>query len=172
MGRLIFAAIGSVIFFFIAPSTVAGWVPWWISKWRPQPPFFGLEPLRWLGALLIGVGIAVVIETFARFVWQGIGTPAPVFPTKHLVARGLYRYVRNPMYCGVLATILGQALFLGDVRLLGYAAFVWLAFHLFVLTYEEPTLRRTYGADYDAFCAAVPRWIPRRQRRHVASESE
>ncbi len=167
MGRLVFAAIGSTVFFFIAPATVAGWIPWWISQWRMQTAFFGLESLRWVGVVLIVVGMAVVIETFVQFVWQGIGTPAPVFPTKRLLARGLYRYVRNPMYWGLLVTIVGEAFWFGDVWLLGYGAFAWLTLHMFVLTYEEPTLRRTYGADYEAFCSAVPRWIPRLHARHL-----
>jgi len=84
------------------------------------------------------------------------------------VVTGLYRYVRNPMYVGVLATILGQGLLLGSGSVLVYAAVVALGFHLFVLAYEEPTLRRTYGAEYEAYCAAVPRWWPRLGRWHRA----
>jgi protein-S-isoprenylcysteine O-methyltransferase Ste14 len=92
---------------------------------------------------------------------QGVGTPAPVFPTRHLVVTGLYRYVRNPMYVAVVSSILGQGLFFGNVTLLKYGAFVWLLFHLFVLVYEEPTLRGSFGSEYDLFRANVPRWIPR-----------
>ena len=82
-------------------------------------------------------------------------------PTRHLVVTGLYRYVRNPMYVAVVSAILGQALILGNVRLLEYGGIVWLLFHLFVLVYEEPTLRVSFGSEYKAFCADVPRWIPR-----------
>jgi protein-S-isoprenylcysteine O-methyltransferase Ste14 len=78
-----------------------------------------------------------------------------------LVVTGLYRYVRNPMYVAVLGLILGQALFLGNVRVLEYGLVVWVAFHVFVCLYEEPTLRRTFGAEYEEFCASVPRWVPR-----------
>ena len=85
----------------------------------------------------------------------------PVFPTQHLVVSGLYRYVRNPMYVAVLAVILGQALIFGSIGLLEYAAVAWLAAHVFVVAYEEPTLRANFGAEYQAFRAAVPRWIPR-----------
>ncbi|MBZ5624476.1 MAG: isoprenylcysteine carboxylmethyltransferase family protein, partial [Acidobacteriia bacterium] len=89
------------------------------------------------------------------------GTPAPVFPTRHLVVTGLYRYVRNPMYVAVVSAILGQGLIFGNVTLLEYGGLVWLFFHLFVLAYEEPTLESSFGSEYKSFCAEVPRWIPR-----------
>jgi protein-S-isoprenylcysteine O-methyltransferase Ste14 len=109
----------------------------------------------------MAAGLAVLLESFTRFALQGVGTPAPVFPTRHLVVQGAYRYVRNPMYVAVTSLVLGQALLLGDTHLLVYAVFPWLAAHVFVLTYEEPTLRRTFGAEYETYCAHVPRWIPR-----------
>jgi protein-S-isoprenylcysteine O-methyltransferase Ste14 len=84
-----------------------------------------------------------------------------VFPTRHLVVTGLYRYVRNPMYVAVLSTILGEALILGNVTLVEYAGLVWLLFHLFVLIYEEPVLSANFGSEYKLFCTEVPRWIPR-----------
>jgi len=92
---------------------------------------------------------------------QGVGTPAPVFPTRHLVVTGLYRYARNPMYVSVVSTILGQSLILGNVTLLEYGGLVWLLFHLFVLAYEEPTLRSSFCLEYKVFSTEVPRWIPR-----------
>jgi protein-S-isoprenylcysteine O-methyltransferase Ste14 len=92
---------------------------------------------------------------------QGLGTPAPVLPTSHLVVSGLYRYVRNPMYVGVAAAILGQGLLFGDKDTLAYGVLVWVAFHLFVFFYEEPTLRHRFGEEYEIFCRNVPRWIPR-----------
>jgi protein-S-isoprenylcysteine O-methyltransferase Ste14 len=155
------AILGTAAFFLLAPGTVAGLVPWWISRWHLRPPFFGFAPLRLIGVLMITAGIFVLVESFARFALQGIGTPAPLFPTRHLVVRGAYRYVRNPMYVAVMSLILGQALLLGDTHLLVYAAFPWLAAHVFVLAYEEPTLRKTFGDEYKTYCAHVPRWIPR-----------
>src|SRR5262249_45432439 len=92
---------------------------------------------------------------------QGLGTPAPVAPTRNLVVTGLYRYVRNPMYVGVLAAIVGQAFLFGSVPLMGYALLVWLCFFAFVVLYEEPTLQSTYGASYERYRANVPRWWPR-----------
>ena len=155
------AVLGSALFLIIAPGIVAGFIPWWISKWNVQAPFLGFVPLRALGALLLVVSVLVLLESFARFALQGVGTPAPVFPTRHLVVNGLYRYVRNPMYLAVVSIIFGQAMILGSVSLLAYGVLVWLTFHLFVLAYEEPTLRKTFGTEYDAFCANVPRWVPR-----------
>lgn len=159
--RRVLAIIGSVIFLLIAPITVAGLVPWWITRWRMEPSFNDFSVLRVLGAVFILAGVPVLLDSFARFAIQGLGTPAPVFPTRHLVVQGLYRYVRNPMYVAVVTVVLGQALFFGSLRLLEYGAIVWLFFHLFVLAYEEPTLRSTFGDQYKTFCANVPRWIPR-----------
>ncbi len=103
----------------------------------------------------------MLLDSFARFAIEGLGTPAPVFPTRHLVVTGWYRYVRNPMYVAVVSIIVGQALLFGSITLLEYGALVWLFFHLFVLAYEEPTMRATFGEEYRLYCANVPRWIPR-----------
>lgn len=155
------AILGSVIFFVIAPFSLTVLVPLWIGGWRMQPPFFGLILLRAIGVLPVVAGAVPLIESFRRFAVEGLGTPAPIAPTKHLIVTGFYRYVRNPMYVGVVTVILGEALILGDVRLLYYAAIVWLGFHMFVLAYEEPTLARTYGPEYETFRANVHRWVPR-----------
>ena len=159
--RRISAIIGSALFFVLAPCTVAGLVPWWISGWRLEPPFFGLVPLRTVGVMLILAGLPILLDSFARFALQGLGTPAPVFPTRHLVVTGWYRYVRNPMYVAVASIIAGQALLFGNVTILEYGALVWLFFHLFVLAYEEPRMRSTFAEEYQLYRANVPRWIPR-----------
>ncbi len=153
--------VGSAVFLLLAPGTFMAFVPWWISRWRMRAPFLGFTPFRAIGALLIAAGIAILLESFGRFALEGVGTPAPVFPPRHLVVTGFYRYVRNPMYVAATSLLLGQALLLGDIRILAYAMFAWLATNLFVLTYEEPTLRKTFGAEYETYCAHVPRWIPR-----------
>ncbi|PYX12088.1 MAG: isoprenylcysteine carboxyl methyltransferase [Acidobacteria bacterium] len=155
------AIVGSGFFLLLAPGTVAGLVPWWITRWRMQPPLLGFSGFRLIGGLMIAAGIAVVLDSFARFALQGVGTPAPVLPTRHLVVSGLYQYVRNPMYVGVLWVLLGQVLLLGDGRLLAYGLLLWLGFHVFIVGYEEPTLRRSFGTEYEAFRRNVPRWIPR-----------
>jgi protein-S-isoprenylcysteine O-methyltransferase Ste14 len=162
--RKVLAIVGSAIFLVVAPGFVAGLAPWWISHWRMEAPFFGLPVFRLIGAFLIALGLVGLLDSFRRFAIQGVGTPAPVFPTRHLVVSGLYCYVRNPMYVAVVSTILGQALILGNVTLLEYAGIVWLLFHAFVLIYEEPALRASFGPEYQRFCAEVPRWIPRATR--------
>jgi protein-S-isoprenylcysteine O-methyltransferase Ste14 len=159
--RKIFAILGSAIFLVLAPGFVAGLVPWWISHWRVETALLGLPLLRFAGGVLLAFGAIGLLDSFARFAIQGIGTPAPVFPTRHLVVTGLYRYVRNPMYVAVVSIILGQGLIFGNVKLLQYGGLVWLLFHLFVLVYEEPRLRASFGSEYKAYCAEVPRWIPR-----------
>ena len=153
--------LGSAVFLLLAHGTIAGLVPWLISHWQIRPPLLGFTPFRAIGIVLIVAGIPVLLESFGRFALRGLGTPAPVFPTQHLVVSGLYRYVRNPMYVGVFCINMGQGLLLGNLDVLIYAALVWLAMHLFVVGYEEPTLRRRYGAEFDFFCRNVPRWIPR-----------
>jgi len=123
-----------------APS----WVQCCSYLWRPAPS-----------------SVLILLEAFARFALQGIGTPAPVSPTRHLVVTGFYRFVRNPMYVAVVAAILGQSMNLGNLMLVLYAAVVWIVTNLFIVIYEEPTLRRKFGNEYADFRANVPRWIPR-----------
>ncbi len=159
--RKVVALLASFLFFCVAPGTVAGLIPWIITHWRLHPAFFDIAGLRDLGIALVIVGIVPLAESFARFAWKGLGTPAPFMPTRHLVVTGFYRHVRNPMYIGVLAAILGQALWLGDERLFLYAAIVWLLSHLFIVAYEEPMLRRSFGEQYAAYRVNVPRWLPR-----------
>src|SRR5208283_2520622 len=153
------AVIGTAIFFVFVPCVLAGVVPWWISRWEFQLSFLGVELTRFVGAALILAGVAGLVDSFVRFALQGLGTPAPIAPPQHLVVTGLYRYVRNPIYVAVVAIILGQAVLMGDWRLIVYGALFWLACHVFVVAYEEPTLERTFGREYEAFRAAVPRWI-------------
>jgi protein-S-isoprenylcysteine O-methyltransferase Ste14 len=107
------------------------------------------------------VGAVIVLWSFWNFLMQGRGTPAPIDPPKEMVATGFYRYVRNPMYVGLLAIIIGHFLWFGYWNLLIYAVFVFLAFHAFVMYYEEPTLKRKFGAAYEDYLRKVPRWIPR-----------
>jgi protein-S-isoprenylcysteine O-methyltransferase Ste14 len=153
------AALGSFVFLLVAPGTVAGLIPWSMTGWR-LPPHAPLA-LQAAGVALIAAGFWLLLECFARFALQGRGTPAPIAPPEHLVVTGPYRRVRNPMYVAVTALNLGQAALFADTRVLVYAGVLWIAFHLFVLVYEEPTLRGAFPRDYAAYFAAVPRWIPR-----------
>ena len=152
------AAIGSIVFFVAAPGTVAGLIPWWLTSWQVDGAWL---PLQVLGAIVIAAGLAVLVQAFARFVIDGLGTPAPVAPTDELVVGGLYRHVRNPMYVAVVAIIAGQALVFGQEVLLVYAGAMWAVFAGFVRLYEEPTLLATYGAQYEAYRRSVPAWLPR-----------
>jgi protein-S-isoprenylcysteine O-methyltransferase Ste14 len=124
--------------------------------------------VRIAGALLIALGAASLLHAFYRFVVEGLGTPAPVAPPERLVVGGVYRHVRNPMYLAVAATIVGQALLLGQFGLLVYAAAFGAVVFFFVRFYEEPALHRQFGDQYDAYRRAVPGWWPRLTAWHDA----
>lgn len=155
------AAVGSLVFFAVAPCVVGGLVPYWLTGWQVQTPLPFWAPARILGAVLVAMGLIVIVSAFARFVTEGIGTPAPVAPPQRLVIGGLYRYVRNPMYVALLSAVIGQALLLGKPALLVYAAVVFATVYSFVRLYEEPVLAGQFGADYDTYRQAVPGWLPR-----------
>jgi len=159
------AALGSMIFFALAPGVVGGFVPWWLTGWRVRQPLpsWAETPLRVLGVALIAAGAVVLVQAFMRFVVEGVGTPAPIAPTQKLVVGGLYRYVRNPMYLAVLAVIVGQAFVLSQPVLLAYATAVGTAMAAFVYGYEEPALADRFGAEFEAYRRAVPAWWPRRR---------
>jgi protein-S-isoprenylcysteine O-methyltransferase Ste14 len=159
--RRIAAAIGSAVFFMLAPGVVAGVLPWYITTLSARPAGTRLWVVQGAGIALIVVGVTVLIHAFARFVVQGIGTPAPVAPTQELVVTGLYRHIRNPMYLAVVSIIVGEALVVGAPLLLVYGAVVGAAMAAFARWYEEPALRRRFGARYDAYRRAVPAWRPR-----------
>jgi protein-S-isoprenylcysteine O-methyltransferase Ste14 len=158
------AIVGSALFFVAAPVVVAGFVPWWITHWELRRAFLGVEQTRIIGVVLIIAGALGLLDAFARFALQGLGTPAPIAPTRNLVVTGLYRYVRNPMYVAVVTVIFGQSVLFADWHLLLYGAVCWIVCHLFVITYEEPTLRRTFAEEYETYRSNVPRWIPRLTR--------
>ena len=163
--RKITAAAGSATFAVAAPGVVAGLVPWWLTGWHSGQGYpLGVEIL---GGVVLAAGAGVLAYAFGQFAIQGLGTPAPIAPTTTLVVRGLYRYVRNPMYLAVLAAIVGQALVFGRPVLFVYAACIAALFVTFVRFYEQPTLTRQYGAQYQAYLRDVPGWWPRlRPREH------
>jgi protein-S-isoprenylcysteine O-methyltransferase Ste14 len=155
------AAVGSAVFFLVGPGIVAGLIPWWLTGWRVREPVPYWAPMRVLGVILLAAGLFALVQAFVRFVVEGLGTPAPIAAPERLVVGGLYRYVRNPMYVAVLSVIVGQALILGQLVLLPYAAAFWVITAAFVRWYEEPALTRRFGADYEAYRCAVPAWRPR-----------
>lgn len=152
------AIAGSILFFFLAPGVIGGLIPWWISRWDAS---YSNTALLVVGGLMTTLALAALVACFARFALEGLGTPAPVAPTKTLVVSGLYRFVRNPMYVAVSAIILGQALMFASATLIAYGIVIWFAFQAFILMYEEPTLKGAFPDQYAAYFAAVPRWIPR-----------
>jgi protein-S-isoprenylcysteine O-methyltransferase Ste14 len=108
------------------------------------------------------VGAALALSCVFTFAFVGKGTPAPFDPPRRLVIQGPYRVVRNPMYIGAGLALTGAAIFYRSSALLGYVGVFLLATHLFVVAYEEPTLRRTFGKDYEAYCEKTGRWWPKR----------
>ena len=159
------AVSGTAIFLVLAPGTVAGLLPWWITGWQPAPvPGWWLVP-RLLGGAMVGLGAVALLAEFARFALQGVGTPAPVAPTRHLVVGGLYRHVRNPMYVAVIAALLGQTLVLASPALLAYTLAATTAMVAFARRYEEPALLARHGARYQTYRDAVPGWLPRLRNR-------
>src|ERR671915_272612 len=157
------AAVGSAVFFVLAPGVVGGLIPWLLTGgWQVREPLpYYWAPVRVLGGVLLVASLIALVRAFVRFVVEGFGTPAPVVAPERLVVGGVYRYVRNPMYVAVLAVIVGQSLLLGQLGLLLYAGVTWVAVAAFVRFYEEPTLTRRFGADYEAYRRAVPAWWPR-----------
>ena len=155
-----FLALRSILWALLAPGVVAGYVPW---------RYFGLDrltldlasPSQVVGLVLIGGGAALLAACIWQFAAEGRGTLSPVDAPREIVVRGLYRFVRNPMYLSVSAIVLGEAALARSKALVLYWAAVFLAFNLFVLLYEEPALTRRFGASYEAYARRVPRWIPR-----------
>jgi protein-S-isoprenylcysteine O-methyltransferase Ste14 len=159
-GRAV-SLLKTAVFFVLVPGTVAGYVPYRMLARRGlwEMPSPGGRPAA--GALLIALGVAGLLWCGWHFAVSGRGTPAPFDPPRRLVVQGLYRFVRNPMYVSVAAILLGESLFFSSRALLGYLVACWLFIHLFVVLYEEPTLREKFGGDYEEYCKRVRRWIPR-----------
>ena len=154
------AIAGSALFFVAAPCVVAGLAPFLLTD-RYHLPLSTVPGFVPAGSILVTVAVALLIHSFARFALEGLGTPAPVAPTEKLVVGGIYRHVRNPMYVAVLSIILGQALLFSSGAVVAYGVIVGAAMASFVKLYEEPTLARRYGAEYEAYRRAVPGWLPR-----------
>jgi protein-S-isoprenylcysteine O-methyltransferase Ste14 len=154
------AAVASAAFFVAAPGTTAGLVPWLITRWQLPDGGPAWRVAQAVGVVLIVVGAVPPVHAFVQFVRAG-GTPMPIAPTQHLVVGGFNRYIRNPMYAGLLLAILGQALLFRSGGLLVWAGAFWVATASFVRVYEEPTLTDQYGDDYLTYRRNVPAWWPR-----------
>lgn len=162
MLRRIAALAETVIFTIFVPGIIAGYVPWRLRGDSAGPL---AAPQKWLAIALIASGIAIYLHTaFWGFAWKGSGTPAPIAPTRTLVTEGLHRFVRNPMYIGVFCIVGGQAWLFRSSHILIYLGCGIVTVNFFILFYEEPTLKRQFGQQYEDYRARVPRWIPRLDR--------
>lgn len=151
-------ALKSLLFLILAPGMVAGYIPLALLRTGPQ-----LETgvFSYLAFPLWAIGVVILLWSFWNFLKEGRGTPAPIDPPRELVAVGFYRYVRNPMYVGIMAMNIGHFLWFGYWNLLIYTIVVFIAFSLFVIYYEEPTLKQKFGPAYEDYLKKVPRWIPK-----------
>jgi len=154
-------ALKSILFLIVAPGTVAGYIPLVLLRKGPQ---IETGTLAYLAIPLWLVGTTILLWSFWNFFHEGHGTPAPVDAPKELVISGFYRYVRNPMYVGILLMLSGYFLWFGYWSLLIYTMIAFVIVHLFVTLYEEPTLKRKFGTSYEKYLKHVPRWIPRFKR--------
>lgn len=151
----------SVFFALLLPGSVTLLIPYYIvSPTGIRVSHWGA--LQLVGLAAIAVGATILIRCIVEFARSGRGTLAPVDPPKTLVVQGLYRYVRNPMYVGVTSVLLGEAALFQSSALLYYTAVWFLIVNLFVILYEEPTLRARFGESYEQYRRTVWRWIPRR----------
>src|SRR5262245_36388559 len=166
-------ALKTLIFTILVPGTVTIYIPYLLLSSADAAQRLPLGVFRYLGVIPILIGATIYFWCAWDFTFTGRGTPAPIDPPKELVAKGLYQYVRNPMYVGVLLILLGEAWFFGSSSLLGYAAILFVCFHLFVLLYEEPALKRRFGESYQRYCETTPRWIPRpRGARGISNRAD
>ena len=149
-------ALKSLLFLIVAPGMVAGYIPLMLLRNGAQ---INLGIFAWVALPLWLLGALILLWSFWNFLKQGRGTPAPIDPPKELVAVGFYRYTRNPMYVGVLSVIVGHFLWFGFWNLLIYTVVIFMAFNTFIAYYEEPTLRKKFGAAYEDYCRRVPRWF-------------
>jgi len=150
----------NLLFTILQPGIVTVLVPYLILSYSGK----AFLPEQWtvldvVGATLMIVGTGILLNCILRFATEGKGTISPLDPTKQLVAKGLYRYSRNPMYVGAMILLIGEAIFWRSIALAIYAAVVFLAFNLFIILHEEPRLRRVFGDRYDEYCRSVRRWF-------------
>ncbi|TQM15168.1 methyltransferase family protein [Pseudonocardia kunmingensis] len=157
------AGLVSALFMAAGPGTVAGVVPYLLTRWERRDPVPGGVPAQVAGSVLVAIGGAAITSAFVRFVREGLGTPIPVAAPTELVVGGIYRHVRNPMYLALASAVLGQALLLGRARLLVYTGVMAVPVTAFVRLREEPALAAQFGEQYELYCENVPRWIPRRR---------
>ena len=149
----------NLLFTIVVPGTVAVYVPLFFFSHAPPQ----LTAISSMGGILLTISGAIYCWCLWDFAVSGQGTPAPIDPPKNLVVRGLYQYTRNPMYVSVVGAIFGWALLFTTPQIALYGLSVATFFHLFVLFYEEPFLKRQFGSGYEEYCQKVSRWLPIRR---------
>jgi protein-S-isoprenylcysteine O-methyltransferase Ste14 len=150
----------TILFILVVPGSTIVIIPYYLLNSGYELFALNLGFLRLFGVFPIVTGLAIAFWCVWDFVFTGKGTPSPIDPPKNLVKKGLYQFVRNPMYLGAASILLGEVLLFGSAALFVYAIFVVLVFHLFVTCYEEPVLKRKFGDSYKDYFISVPRWIP------------
>ena len=158
MPRRFWPILNTLLFTIFVPGTVTILIPRWLLGGFAKPPG---GALTWIGGIVFLIGAAIYLRCAWEFAVRGLGTPAPIAPTKFLVTTALHRYVRNPMYIGVALAILGQAAVFRSIHIAEYAGVMLLIAHIFVVLYEEPTLQGQFGESYEEYKRTVPRWLPR-----------
>jgi protein-S-isoprenylcysteine O-methyltransferase Ste14 len=158
---IVWALFKTAVFTLVVPGTVGVLIPHRLLAREGRVEMLPGVSWRWVGALPLVAGACIYLVCAWDFAVTGVGTPAPIDMPRKLVVKGLYRFVRNPMYVGVASLVVGQAVLFGSGAVLAYMVCVWVFFHLFVVFYEEPTLRGKFGAEYEEYCRRVPRWLPR-----------
>ena len=164
MPRRFWPIFNTLLFTIIVPGTVAILIPRWLIGGFSRS---ASGVLSWIGGIAFLIGAAIYFRCAWEFAVRGLGTPAPIAPTKFLVTTALHRYVRNPMYLGVALAIMGEAVIFRSVHVAEYAAIMLLIAHAFVVLYEEPTLQRQFGESYEEYRRNVPRWLPRLSGRRL-----
>jgi protein-S-isoprenylcysteine O-methyltransferase Ste14 len=161
----IFVVVRAVVYAALFIGFVLVYLPGRFLSWSgiAEPATTGASQVA--GMIMVTTGTVTALWCVFTFVFIGKGTPAPFDPPTRLVIRGPYRFVRNPMYIGAGMTLAGAALYYQSLSILIYTGVFFLITHLFVVLYEEPTLRRTFGAEYEAYCSRVKRWIPKRSTK-------
>jgi len=161
VASVVFVLVRAVTYATLFIGLVLVFLPARLLSWSgvTNPPAIGV--LQATGMLAAAIGAALALWCIFTFALLGKGTPAPFDPPRRLVVRGPYKFVRNPMYLGATTALAGAALFYQSAALAGYVAAFLLITHVFVMWYEEPTLRTTFGAEYDRYCRQVRRWWPR-----------
>jgi protein-S-isoprenylcysteine O-methyltransferase Ste14 len=161
-------ALKTAVFTVIAPGILIVLIPILLGSWHVGRISVERYSVGYLGWIPVFVGASMYVWSAFNFTFLGKGTPAPIAPPKKLVIRGLYRFVRNPMYTGALFILLGETVLFASVLVLGYAILRLLIWHRFVVLYEEPRLLARFGASYERYCSLVPRWLPRLNRGMIA----